>query len=85
MIPNRNHPNKWRGSGIESPGLTLLRAGVPNAIVSFLLIDIRQPYCNVPVYPEDRILLGMRCKGDTSVARALPFVRSAPPHICSSC
>ena len=42
-------------------------------------MDIRQAYRNIPVHPEDRILLGMAWEGSVYVDAALPFgLRSAP-------
>ena len=42
-------------------------------------MDIKQVYRNVPVYPEDRLLLGMCWEGKVYVDTALPFgLRSAP-------
>ena len=45
----------------------------------FAKMDIRQAYRNIPVHPEDRILLGMAWEGSVYVDAALPFgLRSAP-------
>ena len=42
-------------------------------------MDIKQAYRNVPVHPEDRLLLGMLWEGKVYVDTALPFgLRSAP-------
>ena len=42
-------------------------------------MDIKQAYRNVPVSPEDRVLLGMCWEGKVYVDTALPFgLRSAP-------
>lgn len=42
-------------------------------------LDIKQAYRNVPVHPQDRLLLGMRWQGQVYVDAALPFgLRSAP-------
>ena len=42
-------------------------------------MDIRQAYRNVPVHPQDRLLVGMRWQGQVYVDAALPFgLRSAP-------
>ena len=42
-------------------------------------MDIKQAYRNVPVHPQDRLLLGMSWEGQVLVDTALPFgLRSAP-------
>ena len=42
-------------------------------------MDLKQAYRNVPVHPQDRLLLGMEWQGDVFVDKALPFgLRSAP-------
>lgn len=42
-------------------------------------MDIKQAYTNVPVHPQDRLLLGMCWEGQVFVDTALPFgLRSAP-------
>ena len=42
-------------------------------------MNIRQAYRNVPVHPQDRLLLGMRWQGQVHVDAALPLgLRSAP-------
>lgn len=42
-------------------------------------MDIRQAYRNVPVHPQDRLLLGMQWRGQVYVDATLPFgLRSAP-------
>ena len=42
-------------------------------------LDIKQAYRNVPVHPDDRLLLGMRWKEITYIDKTLPFgLRSAP-------
>ena len=42
-------------------------------------LDIRQAYRNVPVFPPDRLLLGMQWEGKVFVDKTLPFgLRSAP-------
>ncbi len=42
-------------------------------------MDIKQAYRNVPVHPQDRLLLGMRWEQKTLIDTALPFgLRSAP-------
>ena len=42
-------------------------------------MDIKEAYRMVPVHPEDRLLLGMKWKGQTYVDKTLPFgLRSAP-------
>ncbi len=42
-------------------------------------MDIQQAYRNVPVHPEDRLLLGMTWEDETYIDAALPFgLRSAP-------
>ena len=42
-------------------------------------MDIKQAYRNIPVHPEDRLLLGMFWEGKTYIDTALPFgLRSAP-------
>ena len=42
-------------------------------------VDIKQAYRNVPVHPDDRLLLGMRWKQDLLIDKVLPFgLRSAP-------
>ena len=42
-------------------------------------MDIKQAYRNVPVHPQDRLLLGMLWESKAYVDTALPFgVRSAP-------
>ena len=42
-------------------------------------MDIRHAYCNIPVHPSDRVLLGMQWKGEMYVDATLPFgLRSAP-------
>ena len=42
-------------------------------------MDIKQAYRNIPVHPQDRLLLGMRWEESISVDAALPFgLRSAP-------
>ena len=42
-------------------------------------MDICQTYCNVPVAPEDKHLLGLQWEGQTYINQVLPFgLRSAP-------
>ena len=42
-------------------------------------MDIKQAYRNIPVHPQDRLLLGMLWEGQVYVDAALPFgLRSAP-------
>ena len=42
-------------------------------------LDIKQAYRNIPVYPQDRLLLGMSWGGRIYVDKTLPFgLRSAP-------
>ena len=42
-------------------------------------VDIKQAYRNIPVHPEDRLLLGMSWRGQTLIDKVLPFgLRSAP-------
>ena len=42
-------------------------------------MDIKQAYCNIPVAPEDRKLLGLQWKGKVYIDQVLPFgIRSAP-------
>ena len=42
-------------------------------------IDFKQAYCNIPVHPEDRPLLGMAWRGKVYLDKLLPFgLRSAP-------
>ena len=41
--------------------------------------DIKHAYRNVPMHPQDRLLLGMQFKGQLYVDTTLPFgLRSAP-------
>lgn len=41
--------------------------------------DIKEAYCNIPVHPDDRLLLGIRWDGNTFVDNVLtPGLRSAP-------
>lgn len=44
-------------------------------------MDIKQAYRNVPVYPQDRILLGMRWQEQIYVDAALPFSLHSVPLI----
>ena len=42
-------------------------------------MDVKQAYSNIPVFPKDRLLLGMCWQSDTYVDATLPFgLRSAP-------
>ena len=42
-------------------------------------IDIRQAYCNIPVAPEDKHLLGLQWNNQIYVDQVLPFgLRSVP-------
>ena len=42
-------------------------------------IDVKHAYRNVPVHPDDRLLLGMKFKDTVYVDTTLPFgLRSAP-------
>ena len=42
-------------------------------------MDLKQAYRNVPVHPQDRLLLGMEWQGDVFIDKVLPFgLRSAP-------
>jgi hypothetical protein len=42
-------------------------------------VDIRHAYRNIPVHPDDRVLMGMKWEGDLFIDTALPFgLRSAP-------
>ena len=41
--------------------------------------DIKHAYCQIPVHPQDRSLLGLRWQGNTFIDATLPFgLRSAP-------
>ena len=42
-------------------------------------IDVKQAYRNIPVHPDDRVLMGMKWNGKLFIDTALPFgLRSAP-------
>ena len=42
-------------------------------------VDVKSAYCNIPVHPDDRWLMGMLWEGSLYVDTALPFgLRSAP-------
>ena len=42
-------------------------------------IDIKHAYRNIPVHPQDRMLLGMKWGGDIYIDKVLPFgLRSVP-------
>ncbi len=48
-------------------------------------MDIKSAYRNVPVHPEDRVLLGMTWEGNLFVDAALPFgLRSAPTAVADA-
>ena len=47
-------------------------------------LDIQSAYCNVPVHPDDRPLLGMEWEGQTFVDVALPFGLCSAPKIFSA-
>ena len=48
-------------------------------------MDIMHAYRNVPVHPEDRLLLGMMWEGKVYVDKTLPFGLRSAPDIHSSC
>ena len=54
----------------------IMRLGKESLIVN---MDIKQAYCNVPIHPDDHLLLGMKWQDQVFVDKALPFgLRSAP-------
>ncbi len=62
--------------GIDEIIARIVESG-PRSVMAKM--DIKQAYRNVPVHPEDSLLLGMRWQGRTFVDRTLPFgLRSAP-------
>ncbi len=61
---------------VEDAAQRILALG-PGCLLS--KVDIKQAYRNVPVHPEDRLLLGMMWEDSLCVDSALPFgLRSAP-------
>ena len=92
MIPRKNRPDKWRiivnlltpegrsvNDGIDKELASLSYVSVDDVAAVMAKMDIRQAYCNVPVHPTDRFLLGMSWQGKVYIDVALPFgLRSAP-------
>ena len=63
-------------ASIDDAVRCILSLGVGALLAKF---DIASAYCTVPVHPVDRMLLGMRWRGDLLVDGALPFgLRPAP-------
>ena len=63
-------------ASIDDAATTILRLG---RFTKQAKLDIASAYRMVPVHPDDRLLLGMRWKGEVFVDSALPFgLRSAP-------
>ena len=69
-------------ASIDDAAATILRLG---RFTELAKLDIASAYRVVPVHPDDRLLLGMRWKGEVFVDSALPFgLRSAPKVFNSS-
>ena len=74
--------------GISKESASVSYASVDDIVATILQLgrgallakmDIKQAYRNVPVHPEDQLLLGMQWEGKVYVDKALPFgLRSAP-------
>ena len=74
--------------GIDATLSSLQYSSVDHAVVMVRTIgcgallaklDIKSAYCNIPVHPDDRWLLGMKWQGSAYVDTVLPFgLRSAP-------
>ena len=63
-------------ASIDDAAATIVRLG---RFTELAKLDIASAYRVVPVHPDDRLLLGMRWKGEVFVDSALPFgLRSAP-------
>ena len=90
VIPKPHQPGKWRliTDGIEPRLCSLSYASTDDAVRTVQRLgrgtvlakfDLEAAYRLIPVHPQDRLLLGMRWKGDLYVDRSLPFgLRSAP-------
>ena len=95
FIPKKNRPGKFRlivdlfsprGGSVNdaiSPAdasfsyITVRR--VAELILEGMQLDLKTAYRQVPVHPEDQLLLGIKWRGKVFCDRALPFgLRSAP-------
>ena len=67
VIPKKGQP----------PGICMVFRYGPGALMA--KFDVESAYRNIPVNPDDRLLLGMRWRGQFYVDLSLPFrLRSAP-------
>ena len=89
LIVDLSHPDGFSvNDGIEPELCSLRYTSVDEAVQAILSlgqgaqmakVDIESAYRIIPVYPTDRLLLGMQWKEKTYVDTALPFgLRSAP-------
>lgn len=61
---------------IDDVAATMLKLGKGTQMAK---MDIKHAYRNIPVHPQDRLLLGMQWKGQVYIDATLPFgLRSAP-------
>ncbi len=62
--------------GVQDAVRAIVQLGMGTVLAK---VDTKTAYCNVPVHPEDKWLLGMRWHGSVFTDSALPFgLRSAP-------
>ena len=89
LITNLSAPEGYSmNDGIDKELSSVSYISVDNVVARMLKLgrgallakmDVKQAYRNVPVSPEDRLLLGMCWEGKVYVDTALPFgLRSAP-------
>ena len=94
LIVDLSHPDGASiNDGVDSTLCSLKYASVDDAVrligvagegALIAKLDIQSAYHNVPVHPDDRILLGMEWEGQTFVDAALPFGLCSAPKIFSA-
>ena len=70
------HRCSLKYASVEDALWVIARLGIGTLMAK---VDVRKAYRNIPIYPPDRMLLGMAWQDDLFIDSTLPFgLRSAP-------